>query len=354
MPVLVVLTALAGLGLLALLGGKGRGDLPMRIATAAQPWLPAARRDWGQAIMAELGHVQAAGRRWQFALGVLRVALLPAPARRTRVLVVAGVGLSVTVTATVATALAASSLSVFVATLGVLLCGFAATATARWAPGLPGPARLTVGAVALAGIAATIATVVRISLAHPAATEDRTHVYSVLFAVALAGYLALALAGRPSPAVLWWGVGGALACTAIWVLRPATPVGVLALVSPVAAAATLLVSIGATIATRNRSAGVRAGMLTAILGAPIHLAVELTTLLGVRHYTLTDPYDIAAFPHSGYPDVASYLLSDALAWEILAGLVLLPVALLALAFLGGAAGTGLSRLTSASAPRTAS
>jgi hypothetical protein len=44
--------------------------------------------------------------------------------------------------------------------------------------------------------------------------------------------------------------------------------------------------------------------------------------------------------------VASYLLSDAIAGDILAGLVLYPIVLLALAILGASAGTRLRVTTS--------
>ena len=39
-------------------------------------------------------------------------------------------------------------------------------------------------------------------------------------------------------------------------------------------------------------------------------------------------------PPSGYPDVASYLLSDAMAGDVLVGLVLYPLALAVVAQLG--------------------
>ena len=52
-----------------------------------------------------------------------------------------------------------------------------------------------------------------------------------------------------------------------------------------------------------------------------------------------------AFPHSGYPDVASYLLSDAMAGDVLVGLVLYPLvlcllALTAVTLVGTGAGRG--------------
>ena len=112
-----------------------------------------------------------------------------------------------------------------------------------------------------------------------------------------------------------------------------------------AAAATFAASAGAAAACRSRRAGVRAGTLAAILGAPLHFVTDLTALLAIRHYTLTNSYDIAAYPLSGYHDVASYVLSDAVSGNILAGLVLYPLSWLVLAALGAAAGTDLSAFT---------
>jgi hypothetical protein len=115
-------------------------------------------------------------------------------------------------------------------------------------------------------------------------------------------------------------------------------------------AAALAASAGASAVTHNRAAGARAGLLAVVLGAPLHFSVALTAILHVRHYTLTTPYDLAAYPHSGYPDVASYLLSDALGGNII-GLVLYPIPL---PLLGAAAGTGLRRLaTGRTAPPAA-
>ena len=67
-------------------------------------------------------------------------------------------------------------------------------------------------------------------------------------------------------------------------------------------------------------------------------------LLQLHHYTLATAYDVNAYAHSGYPNVASYVLSDALAGGILAGLVLYPFGLLICAVLGAMAGTRLRRL----------
>lgn len=70
-----------------------------------------------------------------------------------------------------------------------------------------------------------------------------------------------------------------------------------------------------------------------MLSAPAHVAAELTAILQAGHFTLASAYDVAAYPHSGYPDVASYLLSDAMAGEIITGLVAFPLVLAAIAVL---------------------
>ena len=61
---------------------------------------------------------------------------------------------------------------------------------------------------------------------------------------------------------------------------------------------------------------------------------------------MTNSYDIAAFPHSGYPDPASYLLRDALDGNILGGLLLYPITLTGVALLGAAVtATGIADMT---------
>jgi len=138
-------------------------------------------------------------------------------------------------------------------------------------------------------------------------------------------------------------VCAALAAGAVWISVAVTTAvdaeGILpVLEQPVAAAAALAASIGAA-TTRSLPAGVRAGLLTAILAAPILFAVDLAGMLHLGTYALTDRYDVSAYPHSGYPDVASYLLSDRIGGDI-ATLVILPVTMLVLALLGAAAGNG--------------
>jgi hypothetical protein len=141
---------------------------------------------------------------------------------------------------------------------------------------------------------------------------------------------------------LWWALAATLGGAAAWIgialIAPATASGVTGIASPVAAVAVLAASAGAAATGGGMRAGARAGVLTLALTAPVHFAIDVTAMLRVRQYTLTDPYDIANFARGRYPDVASFVLSDALGGHIISGLVLYPVVLLAVAALGAAAG----------------
>ena len=355
MPVLVMLGVLTAAGLLLVRGGQADGDLPARIVAAATAWLPARQRDWGHAMAAELAQVHGRAGRWRFAAGALRVALFPPSGRGRRVLAVALAGLLASAAVTAVTAAEIPDLAVSAAVLGLLLGGYATVRASRPHPPCRTVPGVMVAAVALAAVAAAIVSVARIAVAHPAAAADNTHVFAVLFAVALAGYLAVALTSSRGHAgaaqrqaerlaqrlaqrlALWWALAAALASGAIWTIidltTPLEPVGITGYLWPVGAAAVLAASVGAA-ATGSAGAGARAGLLTAVLSAPMHFAADLTALMQAGHYALTSPYDVAAFPHSGYPDVASYLLSDAMAGDVLVGLVVYPVVLFAVALFG--------------------
>jgi len=73
--------------------------------------------------------------------------------------------------------------------------------------------------VALAGLVAAVAVVFRIGAVHPTATVDHTHyVFSILFALVLTGYLALALTRRSSAIRPTPDCGGR--CAPRWPLVP--------------------------------------------------------------------------------------------------------------------------------------
>jgi hypothetical protein len=334
-------------------GGHGgsHNDAPARIVAAASARLPEGQGDWGRAMAAELTQVQGRGRRWRFAAGVLRVVVFPPPRYPGRVLVVAAVGLAVAVAATVLATREVPTIAVFTAVFGLLLAVGATVVAARAAWNRPGVARVAVGMVAAAGIAGTVVSAVRVAWLHPSATADGTHVYSVAFAVVLTGYLAIALArprlGDRTDTVLWWALAGALVTAACWIVEavvaPVPADGVEPFAPLASVVATLLVSAGAAARTGTLATGARAGLLGVILAGPVRFTIDLTTLLRQHTYTLTNAYDLAKYPHSGFPDVASYLISDALGGEIISNLVLLPIALLVVALLGAAAGSSLRR-----------
>ncbi|GIH21107.1 hypothetical protein [Rugosimonospora africana] len=356
MPVLLLIASMAVVAGLWLRRGRSDGDTPTRLVTAAIPALPAHRREWGQAMVAELAQVHGRAQRWRFAAGVLRVVLFPPPRHPGRALPVAAAGVTAATVATIAAVREVPNLSVFVATLSLLLCGYATVAGTRSARPRRSLPHVIVAAIAVIAATAAVATVLRVAVTHPAATADPTHVFSVLFAALLTGYLGFALAARrlSDGAVPWWALAATLASGGAWALTTlatsAVPDGVSAFLSPVATAATLAAAIGASATAADRTTGVRAGALTIALSAPLHFAAGMTAQLRVHHDTLTNPYDIAAFPHSGYPDAASYLLSDAIAGAILTGFVLSPIVLGVLALLGAAAGTRLRQLGTRSAP----
>src|SRR5215470_392959 len=312
MPILLVLTVLVVAGTFAFFRGKGGGDAPTRIATLAANHLPPHRGEWGMAMAAELAYIHGRARRWCYAAGVLRVVLFPPPRHPGRVVVVALAGLLAAAAATAVAASEVPTLSVFVAVLSLLLCAYLTGVASRAGrPRLSAP-RVIVGAVGLAGVAAAVAALVRIAAADPPATTDSTHVFSILSALALIGYLTLALtpprlsdvnrrlAGgvdrRPANTALWWGLAAALAGGAVWTVAaladPAAPEGITGLLSPVGVATTLAAAAGASAATGSRQAGAQAGLLATVLGAPIHFAVDMTMLLQLHHYTLTTAYDV--------------------------------------------------------------
>ena len=352
MPVLLIVAVAV-----AVVRSRRRGGLadgPARIARFAAGRLPNDRRDWARAMIAELAHIDGRTRRWRFAAGILRVALFPPTSYRRRTASVAGAGALLVAAATAVAVRQVPTLAVFVAVLGVLLCGMVTGVASRVDRTGRSMAHLLVAALAVAGVAATITSVVRVAVAHPAATADHSaHVYSVLFALVLAGYIAAAVAGPQLGAhtttAMWWALGGAVVSGTVWLVTALTtlggPEGTVGYLWLTGATATLAAAIGCAVVTGSSRAGARAGLLTAILAAPVHAALDLTVLLGLRHYTLPSAYDLAAFPHSGYPDIASYVLSDAIDGNLIAGLVYFPIVLYILALIGAAVGTSIHKHT---------
>jgi hypothetical protein len=289
-------------------------------------------------MVAEMAQIRDPADRWRFATGSLRIAVLPPARHPRRVLAVAIAGLVATAAATAAAVSQVPTLSVFVPALALLLCGYATVATSRSRPPRLTGSYAAVVAVAVAGVAASVTSVVWIAAVHPAATNDPWHAFSVLLALTLAVYLAVALLparGGHQRTALCWALAGTLTCGAINTAAALAPGPTPSLIG--CALVTLAVGYGGTAATRSKLAGARAGLLTAALCALTNFAVITALLAAAHHYSLTSAYDIAQFHHSGAPDVASYVISDGLGGGILDGLLIYPVIMTATALAGCAA-----------------
>lgn len=341
--IFLVLAAVAAAAILLRVRSRV-GDLPERIAVAAAHRLPLDRRPWGQALVAELAAIPAVGQRWRFAAAVLRITAFPPVRKPARVRATAVVGGLLTLAATLAADRVVPTLSVFVASLGLLTSGYATAAACR-RPRLPtSRAQLAAAAIAVAGVLAAVSAVVAIAATHPAATRDQTHVFSLILAAALGGYLIAGLSAAPSnaaaPATVWGAVAASLAVAVSTVLLPAEAIS--SPISPMIAAATLATTLGVGAVTGSRVAATRAGLLAAVLSTPIHFAAGLVVAQYIHPAVLINAYDIAAYPHSGYPDVASYLLSDTLGGNIVS-LAVTPLAMPAIAVVAAAVAPRLRR-----------
>jgi hypothetical protein len=76
-PLLATLALLFALAWRQLRNGQSGMDTPGQLLAAAARAMPAARREWGAAMLAELGQIHDRAARWRFALGGARVALFP-------------------------------------------------------------------------------------------------------------------------------------------------------------------------------------------------------------------------------------------------------------------------------------
>ena len=131
-------------------------DGPGRLLAAAAATLPAGRRDWGEAMAAELAQVQERGARWRFAAGCARAAVFPPGGSRVAV-GVAGVAVAATAAAALATGAVLPAGRVFAPTFVGVVGGLATLAVARsHRAGWAWPGAVVTG-LGLAGVAACIA-----------------------------------------------------------------------------------------------------------------------------------------------------------------------------------------------------
>jgi hypothetical protein len=170
-------------------------DGPGWLLVAATATLPAARRDWGAAMTAELAQVQGGVSRWRFAAGCARTAVCPPGGSRAAV-TVAG---ALTFAALAATGLATGAVlpagRVFALTFVGLVGGLATLAVARSGRGGragPGPVAAGLG---LAGVASCVGFTTWYVAEYPVTHQGYPPTTSATLPPATAVVLAVVLAG---------------------------------------------------------------------------------------------------------------------------------------------------------------
>jgi hypothetical protein len=329
-------------------------DGPGRLLAAAAATLPAGRRDWGEAMAAELAQVpvQERAARWRFAAGCARAAVFPPGGSRVAV-GVAGVAVAATVAAALATGAVLPAGRVFAPTFVGVVGGLATLAVARshragWA--WPGAAITGLG---LAGVAACIAAtgyyLAEFPAYHradpPATLVSLPPVTAAVLAVLLAGCLWLAL--RPPRWLLpdrharRFGVGMAVALFAGFVLTTSRqesgdPSGSEGMVFYLLIGPILVVLTGSAAAAavgRSFRSGLWACAWAIVLGAPLLIAAWLAETLRWYQQGQGTVLDRAGGLGVGVN------LGDAVWWP----LVFLAVWALPLGVVGAAAGSARTR-----------
>lgn len=283
--------------------GRSTMDWPGWLLAAAIATLPDDRRDWGQAMTAELAQVQGRASRWWFAAGCARTAMFPPHSSRVPVGVVGALTAAAVVAAGLAVGHALPALRVFAVSFVALVGAMATLGVARSnrvgqaAPGV------TITTAGVAGVAACIAVVAYLLVKHPTAGADLQPKGAVAFAAVLAGCLWLALSPPRGltthrlarrlgvGTALTLGVGLVLASRLAlsedlyvqgW-LDPESGVSPYVIFAPVVIF--FAASAVAAAVARSLRAGVQAAVWAALLGT---LAVFVIGLLEAQHWYRTD------------------------------------------------------------------
>jgi len=317
--------------------GRRRHRGPGRLLAMAAHLFPPERREWAGAMLAELDEVPGTLARWRFAVGGVWAGLVasgrgPVPAGRTAVVIgVAGsVGAAVYVVSP-ATHVFAIALAIVLALAGI---------TWRQAAGAP-----MLGVTMLTGVAACVALTLFGVARYPAAApnDGGTTAYSLVLAATLGAYVWVGLTAwrtdRPDqkplaagPVLVSMLLGAGYAVVGVVADR----FGSLALVAVTGAAGLLLAgTFGATLTRRGTTerglaaAGLRLGFVAALA----YFVAAMSATYITATWPVHDREVVDAFHTSGLPDLATYLVSDALGGAILA-LIGLPILVLAATWAG--------------------
>jgi len=236
--------------------GSGGGDIPAAVVGWAAQLLSVDRAEWGQAMLGELGQYQGSAR-WRYALGCAVAAIgLPRRGRSGRWVL-------------------ASVLVASIASAGLVGYGFA-----RY-PGMVTGAGTWLALATFAAVLAGFVVVTGVTT-----RQSPIGVTGLVCGCALAGV---------------WIVVGALTL----VTRSTTSMFLL-LILPLASTGVGVVGVRRG---RTRTAGRRAALVSAVVAAlAVFLVLATDTLItGGRPY---DAGQIQDFATSGYPDMATYAVSD--------------------------------------------
>jgi hypothetical protein len=322
-------------------------DGPQRVVAAACRVMPEQRAEWGRAMSAELAQLDSA--RWRFAWGCARAALFPPRTSRVPMAAVGAAAIAMTIGVGLAVGLVLPALQVFAITLTALLGALMVLAIGRsrrptrTAPGLAVTVPMLAGVVGCVGIFAYI------GLRYPAAAHDPSHLFSVLFAVILAGYVWLALSPpralttsrsarrmAAGTALVVFGLGYPLIAALSYDGQLFYLLGGLFLVIPVCAA------VAGAIGGTRRHGAEAAAWLGLIAGLCIFAVHTVVTVLGLQlDAALLDE----GYPPGIRPDLGVWL-PETLGQELGGGifaLVLLPGWALLFGLIGGNAGASARR-----------
>ena len=274
-------------------------DGPARLLAAATATLPADRRDWGEAMAAELDQVPERERteRWRFAAGCALAAIFPPGGTRAMVGVAGALAVTATGAAAWATGAALPAGRVFGPVFVGLLGGLATLAVARSRRvGYAGPGAAVAG-VGLGGVAVCVAYLGHYLATYPAYKARWTAatlvslppVTATLLAVVLAGCAWLALRPprwlRGDRHARRFGVGMAVTLVASFVLLSRQELrgtlGSAGMIGYVVVAPIVWV-IGAAVAAavgRSFRSGLGASAWATVLGVPLLLAAWLAEAL---------------------------------------------------------------------------
>jgi hypothetical protein len=348
----------------------GRPDPARSLVALAAGLLPAARRDWGQAMLAEVDQIQGRAARWRFALGCARVALVAprqvgGPALLLRAGLVAGAA---------AVGVGIYALAPAMAAVAVLfpavLAGFVwlALLRARSAPGQQEGPGWPLRAVILGEVAGWVGVVMYAVVRYPAMGAFNLWA-AVAFTGLLAGYVWMALlpprlvtselAAARRPALVGGLAAGGLVVAGravahlgeVQVLKGSSWLALL--VTPVvvgAVAARSGVADGAAAQVRadvGMRAALQAGVWSGLVGCLLLAVGGMSAVyLAPTAHVPTDAYTLHAFQASGLPDILTYEVLDNLG-GLSVLLVAVPLLSAIPAAVGGALGGSLPRRTAA-------